>query len=306
MAVKVERRPAGSPPWRRTRDWRPPGKSETRRVGAAYCGLMSEQRPNVDLGDREVAPRNEILRAEVGSGVHGMAIAGTDDHDELAVYVEEPGQLLGLVATPGHWVWRTQPMGARSGHGDIDLTAYSLRKFLRLATSGNPTVLLPFFATGRSLIATTPLGDELRALAPQVLSALAGRRFLGYLDGQLERMLGGGRQSRVPSRPELVERHGYDTKYASHALRLGRQGVELMLTGTLSLPLRSDDLAACLAVKRGEVDQAEALRLIEASRAELAGILDSGGGVLRPKPDLEGVNDWLVSAHRRHWADRGL
>ncbi|MFN8085070.1 MAG: hypothetical protein U0Q14_12650 [Dermatophilaceae bacterium] len=36
-------------------------------------------RPNVDIGDHEIAPRNEILRTEVGSGVHGMAIAGTDD-----------------------------------------------------------------------------------------------------------------------------------------------------------------------------------------------------------------------------------
>ena len=84
-----------------------------------------EPRPNVDLGDREVAPRNEIVRAEVGSGVHGMAIPGTDDHDELAVYVEEPGQVLGLAQSPGHWIWRTQPMGARSGPGDIALTAVS-------------------------------------------------------------------------------------------------------------------------------------------------------------------------------------
>src|SRR5512142_1216582 len=33
----------------------------------------------------------EILRTVVGSGVHGIAIAGTDDHDEMGVYVEPPG-----------------------------------------------------------------------------------------------------------------------------------------------------------------------------------------------------------------------
>ncbi len=266
---------------------------------------MTTDRPHVDLGDRHVARRNEILRAEVGSGVHGMAIAGTDDHDELAVYLEEPQQLLGLAAAPGHWVWRTQPMGARSGPGDIDLTSYSARKFLRLAVAGNPTILIPFFVTGGSLIATTELGDELRALAPQVLSVAAGRRFLGYLDGQLERLLGGGRQSKVPNRPELVARHGYDTKYASHALRLGRQGLELVSTGHLSLPLREPDRLLCLAVKTGQVDFAQALRLIRESRAELAALLESGRSALRPEPDRAAVDAWLVSAHRRHWAATG-
>lgn len=257
--------------------------------------------PNVDIGDREVAPRNEILCAEVGSGVHGMAIPGTDDHDELAVYVEEPEQLLGLAKAPGHWVWRTQPMGARSGPGDIDLTAYSLRKFLRLAVAGNPTILIPFFVTGSSLIRSTPLGDELRELTPMVLSQAAGWRFLGYLDGQLERLLGGGRRSRVPNRPELIEKHGYDTKYASHALRLGRQGLQLATTGQLTLPLRPQDLQPCLAVKRGEVDFDEALSLVRASRAELADVMELGRSVLAPQPDLPAVDAWLVSAHRRHW-----
>lgn len=265
-----------------------------------------EPRPNVDLGDREVAPRNEIVRAEVGSGVHGMAIPGTDDHDELAVYVEEPGQVLGLAKSPGHWIWRTQPMGARSGPGDIDLTAYSLRKFLRLAVAGNPTILIPFFVHGPSLIHTTSLGDELRALAPQVISMHAGWRFLGYLDGQVERLLGGGKRNKVPNRPELVARYGYDTKYASHALRLGRQGLELVTTGSLTLPMRPIDLEQCLAVKRGEVGFDRALDLIRSTRSELSDALDRGVSPLPADPELDAVSEWMVAAHRRHWADRGL
>lgn len=44
-----------------------------------------------------------------------------------------------------HWVERTQPEGARSGPGDLDLVAYNLRKYLRLALKGHPTVLLLLF-----------------------------------------------------------------------------------------------------------------------------------------------------------------
>jgi len=41
----------------------------------------------------------------------------------------------------------------------------------------------------------TPLGEELRELAPNVLSQRAVRRFLGYLNSQREGLLGGGKRN---------------------------------------------------------------------------------------------------------------
>src|SRR5438132_4304195 len=87
----------------------------------------------------------------VGSGVHGIAIEGTDDHDEMGVFVEPRENIYGLAPALDHHIWRTQPEGARSGPGDTDLVMYSLRKYslrkyLRLAIKGNPTALLPLFA----------------------------------------------------------------------------------------------------------------------------------------------------------------
>ena len=95
---------------------------------------------------------NEILRSVVGSGVHGIAIEGTDDHDEMGVYIEPPEYVLGLERQRDDYVWRTQPEGVRSGHGDTDLMIYSLRKYLRLAIKGNPTVMLPLFAPEADLV----------------------------------------------------------------------------------------------------------------------------------------------------------
>lgn len=263
---------------------------------------MVDQRPNVSVGDAAIALSNEIVRVEVGSGVHGMAIEGTDDLDLMGVYIETKAQLLGLAATSEHYVSRTVPEGVRSGPGDIDLTIYSLRKFLRLATAGNPTILTLLYAPESAIQSITPLGRELRALAPSIVSKHAGRRYLGYLDGQRDRMLGvGPRQNRVPNRPELIERYGYDVKYASHALRLGLQGIEVVTTGRLSLPMPTADLDRAMRVKRGEVGQAEALRRIDAVRAELADAL-SRSSVLRDEPDLAAVNGWMIYAHESHWS----
>ena len=54
------------------------------------------------------------------------------------------------------------------------------------------------------------------------MSRLAGGRFLGYLQAQKAGMTGAA--GAHPNRPELVAEHGYDTKFAMHALRLGVQG----------------------------------------------------------------------------------
>ncbi|NYE00860.1 hypothetical protein BJY21_002044 [Kineosphaera limosa] len=262
--------------------------------------MMPSSPAATSVGDRITATENEILRVEVGSTAHGISV-GNDDLDLMAVYVETPEQLLGIAEHAEHYVSRTQPEGARSGPGDVDYVAYSLRKFLRLATVGNPTVLVLLY--GSTVHATSPLGEELRALAPAIVSRRAGYRFLGYLDGQLERMRGGGRQSRVPSRPELVEQHGYDTKYAAHALRLGLQGIELIDTGHLTLPLPEAERDLCRAMRSGTYSREEADRLVTSVRADLAEAVDDPTrGPLRDGPDLDTVNAFAIRAHQEHWA----
>ncbi|KYH44160.1 nucleotidyltransferase domain-containing protein [Branchiibius sp. NY16-3462-2] len=263
--------------------------------------MSADPRPNVDHGERDVALANEILRVTVGSGAHGMAIEGHDDNDEMGVYIQHPSQLLGLAPTKEHYVSRTQPEGARSGPGDTDLVIYALRKFIRLAAAGNPTILIPFWSPQSDLLVTTSLGDELRSLGrSQFATRHAGFRFLGYLVGQCDRLTGHGRQSHVPNRPELVAAHGYDTKYASQALRLGLQGIELITTGQLSLPMRAADLGPCMEIKREQVGYAEALRRIDAARSRLAELLN-GPLAVPDEPDTDVASEWMVHAHRRHW-----
>lgn len=261
------------------------------------------ERPNVSYGDGATAKAHEILRSVVGSGVHGMAIEGTDDHDEMGVFIEPPAYVTGVLRPFDQYVSRTKPEGVRSGPGDVDLTIYSLRKYVRLAIAGNPTILLPLYAPADALVVTTALGWELRALTPKLVSRGAGRRFLGYLDQQYERMLGGGKQNRVPKRPELVERYGFDVKYASHALRLALQGVELIETGRLTLPLQEDARTLCVAVKSGEYGRGDVSEFIRFNREKLARLVDADESPLPAEPDLDAVNDWMFYAHRRHWRE---
>lgn len=260
---------------------------------------MSEA-PNVEYGDRDVAIPNEILRSVVGSGVHGIAIAGTDDHDEMGVYIEPPEWVLGVTGHREDYIWRTQPEGVRSGHGDTDLVMYSLKKYLRLAIKGNPTVMLPLFAPAESLIVVTALGEELRDLRSAFLSRLAVERFLGYMRSQHERMLGRSTRN-VPNRPELIEKYGWDVKYGSHALRLAYQGFEIASTGRLSLPLPEPERLRVLAVKQGEVDRESVSEEIGRLEAAVRGLLDEDRTPLPHLADIDRINAWAIQAQRRHW-----
>ena len=53
------------------------------------------------MDSKEIVERGTILRATVGSTIHGLHHGGQDDRDEMAVYVEPPEFMLGLARARG-------------------------------------------------------------------------------------------------------------------------------------------------------------------------------------------------------------
>jgi hypothetical protein len=73
-------------------------------------------------------PGSTILLVEVGSTAHCGGIPGGEDHDEMAIVVESPPQVLGLSMDGlSSAMQRTQPEGSRSGPGDVDRTRAARR-----------------------------------------------------------------------------------------------------------------------------------------------------------------------------------
>ena len=247
-----------------------------------------------------MALRTEILRSEVGSTLHGVGISGYDDRDEMGVCVEDPEFVLGLERFE-QFLFRTQPPGARSGHGDLDLVVYSLRKWMRLAVGGNPTVLLLLFVPPEKIVKQTEAGRRLQAFAPKIVSKRVAPAFLGYLEQQRGRLAGERGQKDV-SRPELVEKYGFDTKFAMHALRLGIQGQELLSTGRLTLPMAPEHREYLLAVRQGAVPFDEVLARIGELETEVARLRSSSP--LPDEPDHAAVDLFLEQEYRAAWATR--
>lgn len=243
---------------------------------------------------RQIAEAGTILRCLVGSGVHGLSIAAQDDRDEMGVCIEPPEYVIGLRSFD-QYIYRTQPEGHRSGPGDLDLTVYSLRKWMRLALAGNPTILLPLFTPPEHVIAATPLGHELRAMQSVILSRQAGRRFAGYLDAQRRSLLSRDGKGRDVTRPELIEAYGFDTKFCAHMVRLGLQGVELLETGQISLPVPEPERTWLRELRTGKHSMHDALARADECERRIKELLETSP--LPEKPDYDAAGRWLVTAY---------
>lgn len=272
--------------------------------------------PHASEEAREVAEGGMILRVQVGSGVHGTSISGQDDRDEMGICLEPARFVTGLARVPRgiddterevefeqyqrHTVWdKPGGLANRSGAGDLDVVIYSARKWCRLALDGNPTVLLALFVPDNEVVYRNEVGAELVTNAHRFVSRLAADRFLGYLRSQKAAMT--GQVGAHTNRPELVAIHGYDTKFAMHALRLGVQGVELLTHGRITLPVPEPHLGYLRAVRRGEVSLDEVVGAVDQSERRLQELRDKAD--LPAQPDRDWVDGWLHRAHVAHWAD---
>lgn len=107
------------------------------------------------------------LRTAYGSEVHGTALPGAAaDHDHMGIAFESASMALGIEPTPAQWSFRdahnrpgddpAYPEGnparePRSQANDLEYVIYPARKWVLLATCGNPTAVVPSSAPYRGV-----------------------------------------------------------------------------------------------------------------------------------------------------------
>lgn len=262
---------------------------------------------------REIAEPNIVMRVEVGSTVHGCSIDGSDDIDHMGVCIEPPHYVVGLGKFE-QWIYRdalerqrveialhpelahTLTGQPKSMPGDLDLIVYSLRKWCRMALKGNPTVLMLLYSP--KIISSLPIGEELRKNAPAFVSKRVGRAFIGYMRQQRGKLLG-ERGGKDVNRPELVEKFGFDTKFAYHMLRLGYQGLEFMTTGAIELPMPVVVRDRMIAVRQGKFTLAEVEEESFDLEAKLEHAINVSG--LPEVPAEMIVDQFIMDAYQEHW-----
>jgi predicted nucleotidyltransferase len=256
---------------------------------------------SVPLDVYEKATDYIIFTCRVGSELYGLSDTTTDsDIDLMSVTIMPPSDVLGIAPFEG-LEYRTAGKGNRSRPGDIDHSIYSLRKYLRLASDGNPSILAPLFAPRDRFLFYGSGAAHLFSNRNIFLSKKAGYRHLGYARSQRERMVdsrAGVRSPRV-NRPELFAKYGFDPKFAAHMLRLTVQGTELMRHGVITLPMPETERDQIRAVRRGEVSYEEILEAADHFEHVLEAAIRSSD--LPDTPDRSAVDKLSYSLHYTSW-----
>ena len=247
----------------------------------------------------------EFMRCEVGSTAHGVSLPGNDDLDLLGVCIESPAKVFGLHHFE-HFIYRTAAIregkqDARSMPGDIDLTVYSLRKFAAMLAKGNPTIMMLLFAP----IVSEPTSEALwiRSQSHVFKSKRAGRAFLGYMMAQ-RRKLEEGQNPSHGKRDYLIEKYGFDTKFAMHMLRLGAQGREFMETGEIKLPMIGNAREFLINVRNGLVPLGMCLDVSRVMEEDLKIAIDKSQ--LPEHPDEEAIAELVQEMYLSLWHHEGL
>lgn len=238
-----------------------------------------------------------LFKAEWGSRAYGTNTEASD-RDLIQVLIEPPRYITGLQEFRAQHT-STAEQGERSFAGDTDMVTYGLKKYAGLAVDGNPQVLATLYLT--EFMEKNILFEGMQNYRNICLSKNAGRKYLGYMKSQRYNLE--GLKKGKTNRPELVHAHGYDTKFAMHAVRLGFQGLELMLTHKINLPMQGKALEFCKAIRAGEVPKAEALRVMTELEAKLETAIEES-----PFPEQgnrEMMSDLLHLIYKADWRQRG-
>lgn len=103
-------------------------------------------------------------------------------------------------------------------------------------------------------------------------------------------------------RPLRAGRRRCTVKYASHALRLAYQGLQIARDAHLTLSMPPVERERVLAVKRGDVQAKDTvLTEIATVQSTIEELPVSGRTPLPEQPGIESIAAWSVSAHRRRW-----
>lgn len=110
-----------------------------------------------------------------------------------------------------------------------------------------------------------------------------------------------GRVERFSGRhADFVSKFGYDTKFASHLIRLLMEGRELLTTGRIQFPL--EYASELLAIKQGHMTVNEVIELADDLEQKMNDDFDMGRVVVSKKPRTKEVETLLMDLVVEAWA----
>jgi predicted nucleotidyltransferase len=230
-----------------------------------------------------------------GSQLHGAKVSGYDDLDIYGCYIEPPERILGVLPLE-HFVWSSGSAAEKNTADDVDVTTYSLHRWGELIRKGNPAILHYLFAAN-TLSSSDTWERFIGSHREHLISKRAAMQYIGFAASQRMRLTGERGMGRHGQRPDLIERYGFDVKFAMHYIRLLGECRELLSEHRVTLPRPEKELL--IDIRTGKYTQDQVFRIGDDLSSECQRLLEKSD-----LPDSVNVNvlsQQIADAYQYHW-----
>jgi len=247
-----------------------------------------------DLVPPQLFDLNPILLGRVGSKAYGTDTPESDS-DYMGVSIAKLDVYMGL----DQWC-NDGTKEFKREDDSFDSVVYELKKFLRLCLNFNPNVIPLLWIRPEDYIIIEPEGQLLIDNRHLFNSKRAYNTFMGYAQGQINRMKVGSTGKLGAKRKELVEKYGYDTKFAYHTIRLLRMVRQFFIThGTQLGVYREHDAEELKDIRNGKWELKKFYDECEDYMEDIK--IQKEASDIPDEPDYASVNDLCMHMIQLHW-----
>lgn len=179
---------------------------------------------------------------------------------------------------------------------EFDFTIYNIVKFFKLCADGNPNMVDTLFVPQNCITHTTQLGVLVRENRHLFLSKKCWHTFKGYAYSQMHKMKIKNPEGK---RKQMVEKYGYDVKFAYHVIRLLNEIEQILLEGDLDLQRNREQLKS---IRRGKWTQKQIEEYFETKEHDLESLYLKSE--LPHKPRHNEIRNLLWECLEIHFSDK--
>ncbi|VAW75364.1 hypothetical protein MNBD_GAMMA12-2799 [hydrothermal vent metagenome] len=192
-----------------------------------------------------------------------------------------------------HHIYDAAAVGGKGR--EYDLAIYSIVKYFKLCMDNNPNMVDSLFVPRRCVLHSTVIGDMVREQRKEFLHKGAWHKFKGYAFAQMRKL-----KTKKPEgkRKEMIDKFGYDVKFAYHVVRLLDEVEQILIEGDIDLERNREQLKA---IRRGEWNVAEIEEYFATKEKDLESLYTACK--LPHKPDEGKIQTLLLNCLEQHYGD---
>ncbi len=254
-------------------------------------------------------PDNVQYETIMGSTAYGVSV---DDSDlDISGFCIPPKQMIfphlaGEIPgfdekkrKPGVWQKHhiKDPDALRGRGREYDMSISYITHYFQLCMDNNPDKIDSLFTPIDCVLHITPIGHMVRDNRKLFLHKGAYHRFTGYAFSQLAAMDGKNR-TEGSNRAALIEKFGFDVKFAYHTIRLLQECEQILEECDIDLRRNNEVLKA---IRRGDLTKEEVKKMAHDMEAGLR--LSYNNSKIPYGPDKAKIKALLLNCLEEHYGD---